>query len=49
MGRLMFEGILRRDYPLIMGILIFSSVLVIVANLATDILYGVLDPRIRRR
>jgi len=49
MGRLMFDGILRRDYPLIMGILIFSSVMVIVANLITDILYGVLDPRIRRR
>jgi len=45
----MFDGILRRDYPLIMGILIFSSVLVIVAYLMTDILYGVLDPRIRRR
>jgi peptide/nickel transport system permease protein len=49
MGRLMFDGILRRDYPLIMGILIFSSVMVIVANLITDILYGVLDPRIRRK
>jgi peptide/nickel transport system permease protein len=49
MGRLMFEGILRRDYPLIMGILIFSSVMVIIANLLTDILYGILDPRIRRR
>jgi len=49
MGRLMFDGILRRDYPLIMGVLIFSSVLVIVANLFTDLLYGVLDPRIRRR
>jgi len=49
MGRLMFEGILRRDYPLIMGILISSSVLVIIANLITDLLYGVLDPRIRRR
>ena len=49
MGRLMFDGILRRDYPLIMGILIFSSTLVIIANLVTDILYGFLDPRIRRR
>ena len=49
MGRLMFDGILRRDYPLIMGILIFSSTLVIIANLVTDILYSVLDPRIRRR
>jgi peptide/nickel transport system permease protein len=44
MGRLMFDGILRRDYPLIMGVLIFSSVMVIIANL-----YGVLDPRIRHR
>jgi len=49
MGRLMFDGILRRDYPLIMGVLFFSSVLVIAVNLITDVLYGVLDPRIRRR
>jgi len=49
MGRLMFDGILRRDYPLIMGILIFSSILVIIANLLTDLLYGFVDPRIRRR
>jgi len=49
MGRLMFEGILRRDYPLIMGILFFSSIVVILVNLITDVLYSVLDPRIRRR
>jgi len=49
MGRLMFEGILRRDYPLIMGILFFSSVVVILVNLITDVMYSVLDPRIRRR
>jgi peptide/nickel transport system permease protein len=46
---LMFEGILRRDYPLIMGVLFFSSIVVILVNLITDILYSVLDPRIRRR
>jgi len=49
MGRLMFDGILRRDYPLIMGVMFFSSVVVIMVNLITDVLYGVLDPRIRRR
>jgi peptide/nickel transport system permease protein len=49
MGRLMFEGILRRDYPLIMGILFFSSVVVILVNLITDVMYSVLDPRIRHR
>jgi len=49
MGRLMFDGILRRDTPLIMGVLFFSSSVVILVNLITDLLYGVLDPRIRRR
>jgi peptide/nickel transport system permease protein len=49
MGRLAFESILRRDYPLLLGILLFSSVAVIVANLVTDLVYGILDPRIRHR
>jgi peptide/nickel transport system permease protein len=49
MGRLAFESILRRDYPLLLGILLFSSVAVIVTNLVTDVVYGVLDPRIRHR
>jgi peptide/nickel transport system permease protein len=49
MGRLAFESILRRDYPLLLGILLFSSVAVIAANLVTDLVYGILDPRIRHR
>ena len=49
MGRLAFESILRRDYPLLLGILLFSSGAVIVFNLVTDIAYGLLDPRIRYR
>ena len=49
MGRLAFESILRRDYPLLLGILLFSSVVVVVFNLVTDVVYGVLDPRIRYR
>jgi len=49
MGRLAFESILRRDYPLLLGILLFSSVAVIAANLVTDVAYGLLDPRIRHR
>ncbi len=49
MGRLAFESILRRDYPLLLGILLFSSGVVIVFNLLTDIAYGLLDPRIRYR
>jgi len=49
MGRLAFDSILRRDYPLLMGILFFSSLTVIVFNFLTDICYGWLDPRIRYR
>jgi peptide/nickel transport system permease protein len=49
MGRLAFESILRRDYPLLLGIMLCSSTVVIAFNLLTDICYGVLDPRIRHR
>ncbi|MDB4897573.1 MAG: transporter permease, partial [Firmicutes bacterium] len=46
MGRLMYEGIFRRDYPLLMGIFIFTSISVVIVSLLTDILYRVLDPRV---
>jgi ABC-type dipeptide/oligopeptide/nickel transport system permease component len=48
-GRLIFESIVRRDYPVIMGGFLFAAVGVIVANLITDVAYGGLDPRIRLR
>ena len=47
LGRLVFDSILRRDYPTLLGVLFFSALVVIVANLATDGLYRVIDPRIR--
>ena len=46
-GQLAFNSILRRDHPLLLGILFFSTLLVVVANLITDLLYRVLDPRIK--
>jgi peptide/nickel transport system permease protein len=46
-GRLLTEALLGRDYPVVMGTLMVLAVLVIVANLVTDLLYGVLDPRVR--
>ena len=49
MGRLAYESILRRDAPLMLGILFCSALLVILANLATDLLYSLIDPRIRTR
>lgn len=46
-GRLFWESAVRFDYPVLMGILVIGSVLVILCNLLADIVYGVLDPRIR--
>ena len=48
-GRLAFEGVTRRDVPLVMGILFLSSVLVLLVSLAIDLLYTRLDPRIVMR
>ena len=47
LGRLTFDAINARDYPLLMGMFIFISVLVAVGNLVTDLAYALLDPRIR--
>lgn len=45
-GRLAFEAVLNLDIPLIMGTVLFSAFLVVVANLVVDLLYAWLDPRI---
>lgn len=47
MGRLGFEAILTRDYPVIMAITTFSAFLTLLGILLSDLLYGVVDPRIR--
>ncbi len=49
MGRLAFDSILRRDHPTVLGVLFFSSAMVVVANLLTDIAYRFADPRLRGR
>ena len=41
------ESIISRDLPVVQGITLLVGLLFIVANLATDLLYSVLDPRIR--
>ncbi len=46
MGRLALEAVLGRDYGLLLGVLLFSSLLVIVANIAVDLLQAWIDPRI---
>jgi len=47
MGLLGFESILGRDYPVAMGILVFASVLRLLGNIISDMLYAIIDPRIR--
>jgi peptide/nickel transport system permease protein len=47
MGRLFFDSLTKRDYPVLMGILLLGALLIVIGNLIADILYGILDPRIK--
>ncbi|MBA2527846.1 MAG: ABC transporter permease [Pyrinomonadaceae bacterium] len=47
LGRLLIDSIAMRDYPVLMGIFLMISISVAVANLFTDIVYSLLDPRIK--
>lgn len=46
-GQLVVDSIDRRDYPVIQGVVLLGAVLYVVLNLVIDLLYGVLDPRVR--
>jgi peptide/nickel transport system permease protein len=46
LGLLTYQSILQRDYPVILSLFFIFSVMIIFANLITDVLYGFLDPRI---
>lgn len=48
MGRLLLESVSSRDYPLMQAIFLFTTVGVLVANFLADLLYGFLDPRVRK-
>ncbi len=45
-GRLMFDALLQRDYQLLLGVFLVTSIMVVVFNLITDIVYRLIDPRI---
>lgn len=47
MGRLAFEAILSRDYPLVMGVLSFTALLTLLGLILSDILYALVDPKIK--
>lgn len=48
-GRLAVEAVFRRDYPVVQGLVVLSGALYVGINLVVDLLYGVLDPRVRVR
>lgn len=48
MGRYFIQGALNRDYPLVMGTVIVYATAIILLNLLADVIYGYLDPRVRR-
>lgn len=47
LGRLFFEAVMGRDYPLIMGMVVMGSILTLVGNLIADLAYASVDPRVR--
>lgn len=48
-GKWMMDSIFRRDYPVVQGGLLLIAVIVMVVNLSVDLLYGVINPKIRKR
>ena len=47
-GRLLLDAILRRDYPVVQGTVIFVAIAYVFMNLVVDLLYHVVDPRLRQ-
>ncbi len=47
MGTMVVDGVARRDYPVIQGVVVFAAVLIVLVNLAVDVSYAYLDPRVR--
>jgi peptide/nickel transport system permease protein len=48
MGRLFYDSVMMRDYQVVMGVLVMGAVLTLLGNLLADIMYAVVDPRLRR-
>ena len=46
-GRLLYEGIFQRDFPLVQGVVMLAGMMIVLINLTIDILYAYIDPRIR--
>jgi ABC-type dipeptide/oligopeptide/nickel transport system permease component len=48
LGRLLMDGILRRDYPVVQATVIVVAFIYVLVNLAVDLTYHLVDPRLRR-
>ena len=46
-GRLLYEGITFRDFPIVQGVVVIGGAMIVLVNLLVDILYALIDPRIR--
>lgn len=49
LGRVVYEAVIARDYPLLRGAFLFITLGVVIVNVLADVLYPLLDPRVRRR
>jgi len=47
LGRVLIQGILNRDYPVVQGAILLVSTIFVLTNLLVDVLYTLVDPRIR--
>ena len=47
MGIVIVDGLEKYDFPVVMGAILFICVILVVINILVDILYGILDPRVR--
>ena len=48
-GKVTVDALEKLDYPIVMGSVLFSALIFVVINILADILYGVIDPRVRLR
>ena len=48
LGKLLYQAVGNRDYPLMQALFLFTTVGVLIANLLADFMYGWLDPRVRK-
>jgi peptide/nickel transport system permease protein len=47
LGRLFFDSLSSRDYPVLMAMMVLSALTIVLCNIIADIVYGLVDPRIR--